>query len=45
MKELGLTLSHAEIDESFRYRYEATRKRYVGYRSLLSVSIKLGESI
>ena len=32
MKELGLTLSHAEMMSLWqRYRYEATRKRYVGY--------------
>ena len=31
MKELGLNLSHAEMMFLWeRYRYEATRKRYVG---------------
>ena len=32
MKELGLDLSHAEMMFLWqRYRYESTRKRYVGY--------------
>ena len=32
MKELGLNLSHAEMMFLWeRYRYESTRKRYVGY--------------
>ena len=32
MRELGLDLSHAEMMSLWSvYRYEATRKRYVGY--------------